>query len=76
MAAQTIEAELREQLSRLPSEEQYRVLAFARSLAASQVRGVPGRALLRYAGSIDAPDLAVMRQAVEEACERVDVDEW
>lgn len=76
MVAQTIETALREQLSRLPLEKQYRVLEFARSLAASQVRGVPGKALLRYGGSIDHTDLDIMEQAIEEACERVDVDEW
>jgi len=76
VAAQTIETKLREQLSQLPLEKRYRVLEFARSLAASQVRGVPGKALLRYVGSIDAADLTIMQQAIEEACERVAVDEW
>lgn len=73
MATQTIEAEIREQLNRLSLEEQYRVLGFAHSLAASQVRGVPGKALLRYAGSVDAADLTVMQQAIAEACERINV---
>jgi hypothetical protein len=72
----TLEAELHEQLSRLPIEEQRRVLAFARSLVASRIKGVPGKALLRHAGTIDDADLSSMQQAIEEACDRIDLDEW
>jgi hypothetical protein len=74
--AQTIEAELREQLNRLPLEQQRRVLEFARSLATSQVQGVPGKALLRFAGTVDATDLTTMKRAIQEGCECIDHDEW
>ncbi len=53
MIAQTVEAEIREQLSQLPVEQQRRVLEFARSLVATRVRGVPGKTLLRFAGAIN-----------------------
>ncbi|MDQ3458704.1 MAG: hypothetical protein M3498_05280 [Deinococcota bacterium] len=76
MKTQTIEAEIREQLNRLPLEQQHRVLEFARSLATSQVRGVSGKALLRFAGTVDAADLTIMKQVIEEGCERIDHDEW
>jgi hypothetical protein len=38
--------------------------------------GIPGKDLLQFAGLIDPDDLALMRQAIEEDCGRVDLDEW
>lgn len=76
MATQALEAEIREQLNRLPPEQQHQVLEFARSLVAARVRGMPGNALLPFAGAIDADDLATMKQAIEEGCERVSQDDW
>jgi hypothetical protein len=58
-----LEAEICEYLHQLPLEHQRHVLEFVRALAATQVRGVPGHALLRFAGAIDARDLATMAQA-------------
>jgi len=68
--------ELHEHLDRLPPEEQRRVLAYARALAALPAQGVPGHALLTFGGTISADDLATISQAIEDACERVDRDEW
>lgn len=65
-----------EQLKTLPYEMQWRVLEFTRSLAVSVPPGVPGMQLLRFAGSIPPEDLKVMRQAIEDGCERVDSNEW
>lgn len=76
MVIQTIEAEIRKQLDRLPLEQQHQVLEFARSLVAAHVRGMPGNSLLRFAGTIDGDDLAIMKQAIEDGCERVDQDDW
>lgn len=39
-------------------------------------RGVPGVELLRFTGTWDPQDLQVMAQAIEEACEQVNIDEW
>jgi hypothetical protein len=39
-------------------------------------RGVPGRDLLRFAGTIDAESARAMEEAIEEGCERVDLEEW
>jgi hypothetical protein len=75
MMVQTLEVEIRDQLSQLPVEQQRRVLEFARSLAA-QVRGVPGKALLRFAGAINTDDLTAMKQAIEEGCEQVSLNDW
>ncbi len=44
--------EVIEQLQRMPQSLQQQVLEFARSLADSSVRGVPGSQVLRFAGTI------------------------
>lgn len=44
--------EVIEQLQRMPQSLQQQVLEFARSLADSPIRGVPGSQLLRFAGTI------------------------
>lgn len=38
--------------------------------------GVPGRQLLRFGGAIPQRETEVMRQAIEQGCEQVDVNEW
>jgi len=74
--SQAIETELHQQFLQLPLEQQQQVLEFARTLAATRIRGVPGKDLLRFAGTIAADDLAVMKQAIEAGCEQVDQNEW
>lgn len=64
-----------EQLKSLPQELQWRVLEFARALAVSTPRGVPGKQLLRFAGALPADEAETMRTAIEQHCEQVD-DEW
>lgn len=65
-----------EQLKDLPQELQWRVLEFARALARSTPRGVPGQELLRFAGAISPDDARLMREAIERGCEQVDANEW
>jgi hypothetical protein len=76
MTNPTLERALHDQLDQLPLEQQRQVLEFARALAAAHVRGVPGHTLLRFAGTIEAADLAVMSKAIESSCEKVDPNEW
>jgi len=64
------------QLDRLPFGFQRMVLDFAQALVMSLPRGVPGKQLLRFAGTIELDDIQTMKQAIEAECERVDVDEW
>jgi hypothetical protein len=68
--------EVIEQLKVMPQHLQWQVLEFVRSLVKAEVRGTPGQQLLRFAGSIPSDDLQLMRKAIEQDCERVDVDEW
>ena len=65
-----------EQLRSLPYELQWRVLEFTRALALSTPHGVPGQQLLRFAGAISLDDVQLMREAIEQGCERVDANEW
>jgi hypothetical protein len=70
--AQNIERELQEQISKPPNEQQRRVLDFARSLAAlPQSNGGSGEALLRYAGTIEQDDLAIIEEVIDEDCEMI-----
>ena len=75
MTTQSVTAEILGTLAELPPEQQREVLAFARSLK-PQPRGVKGAALLGFAGSIAADDLAQMQGSIEEECGRIDADEW
>jgi hypothetical protein len=68
--------EVVEELKTLPHELQWRVLEFTRALTLSTPRGVPGRQLLRFAGTISPDDAHLMRDAIEQGCERVDANEW
>ena len=64
------------QLKVMPQHLQWQVLQFVRTLIKLEVRGVPGQQLLQFAGSIPSDDLQVMREAIEQDCEQVDIDEW
>ncbi|MCG8364319.1 MAG: hypothetical protein MJA27_13425 [Pseudanabaenales cyanobacterium] len=68
--------EVVEKLKVMPQHLQWQVLEFVRALVKAEVRGTPGRKLLRFAGSIPPDDLQLMREAIEQDCERLDIDEW
>ena len=68
--------EVVEQLRAMPQPLQRQVVEFMRSLVKAEVRGTPGQRLLRFAGSIPATDLQLMRETIKRDCERVDIDEW
>lgn len=68
--------EVVEQLKVMPQHLQWQVLEFVRSLVKAEVRGTPGQQLLRFAGSIPSDNLQLIREAIEQDCEQIDVDEW
>jgi hypothetical protein len=76
MVDATIEKELTSCLGQLPVQKQLQVLDFAKALAMPVVKGVQGKTLLRFAGSIDATDVEAMSQATADDCEGVDAYEW
>ena len=55
-----------EQLRSLPSELQWRVLEFTRALNVSTPRGVPGRQLLQFAGTIPLDDVKLMQEVIDK----------
>jgi len=75
MSASTI-SEIVEQLRALPDDKQREVLRFVRRLKASTPSGVPGKQLLRFAGTIPQSDLQAMREVIEAGCEQVDQYDW
>ncbi|MCJ7545509.1 MAG: hypothetical protein MUP30_01600 [Deltaproteobacteria bacterium] len=76
MRGSSIKKEIVEKLDSLAIDEQMRVLDFTRSLVEGKTGGIAGRDLLRFAGAIEKGDLLVMESAIEEGCEKVDVNEW
>jgi len=40
------------------------------------LQGVPGKKLLRFAGTIPHDDILMMQKAIQEDCERIDLNEW
>ena len=64
-----------EQIDALPVELQQHVLDFARALTKPVLKGIPGKSLLVFAGSIPEDDLQAMSDAIEAGCERVG-DDW
>ena len=74
----TLQSELLSYLGQLGSNDQARVVDFARTLAGSQrtIRGTSGKDLLKLAGTISHEDAQQMIEAIEEGCERIDANEW
>jgi hypothetical protein len=58
----------------LTDAQQRRVLAYIRELQAGPARS--GAALIELAGTIPLHDLNLMEKAIEEECERIDLDGW
>jgi hypothetical protein len=71
MITPSFRREILDQISKLDPEQQRKVLDFARRLAVTRPRGVPGKQLLTFAGAIKIDDLQIMTQAIEEGCEKV-----
>jgi hypothetical protein len=65
-----------EQLKVMPPQQQWQVLQFTETLLKAEVRGTPGKQLLRFAGSIPADDLQLMNEAIAQDCEEIDINEW
>ena len=66
MTAESIKNNLIAQIDKLPRDLQVRVLDFVKAITP---KGVEGKSLLRFAGSISAEDLQLMSKAIDEGCE-------
>ena len=72
----TVKKEIINQIGLLDYEHQRRVLDFARALATTGPKGVTGKQLLSFAGTIPSDELKAMKEAIEEGCEKADLNEW
>jgi hypothetical protein len=72
----SIKKEILENLDSIPFEDQKRVLDFIKALAENKMKGVPGRDLLVFSGTIGRSELDTMQKAIEDGCERVDLNGW
>lgn len=75
VAIESLKKEILEQIESLGPAEQRQLLEFAKQLSHDKPIGVPGKSLLSFAGTISVEDLDLMEKAIEEACERIDLDE-
>ncbi len=73
MVTATISKNLISQLDKLPYDLQLYVLDFAKALTP---KGVEGKNLLRFSGIINPDDLCLMSDAIENNCEKVNINEW
>ena len=76
MSSPSIEKEILDQLKKLALSQQREVLNFAKALESARPAGVAGRVLLPFVGTIPPDDLRIMEQAIEEGCEKVNLNEW
>lgn len=76
MSNAVLEKEILDQVGRLSLDQLQRVLDFIRDLAGRRPAGVPGNELLAFAGAIDPEDLDLMKRAIEDGCETVDLNGW
>jgi len=60
----------------LEGRQRQRVEEYVRALAEDPPRGVPGHALLRFAGTIPEAGLQRMERIIAEGCERIDESAW
>lgn len=77
--ATSIAQQILEEVERLPLTRQQEVLHYLRGMVPDDAvtpKGVPGRTLRKYIGSIPKDDLDIMKRVIEEDCERIDPDEW
>jgi hypothetical protein len=73
MKTASIKDDLVAQIDKLPYDLQLRVLHFTKSLIP---KGVKGKSLLRFEGTITTNDLRIMSEAIERGCARIDINEW
>ncbi|MDI6767071.1 MAG: hypothetical protein QME52_09645 [Bacteroidota bacterium] len=65
-----------QKLQQMSNEQHQEVLEFIRSLIHSRQTGVSGKTLLSFVGKIAPGDLELMKQTIEEGCEKVNTNEW
>lgn len=76
MVVPAIKEQILNDLDRLSPDQQKRAAELVHGLVSPLPKGVAGRDLLRFVGTIDDVSAREMIEAIEEGCERIDQDEW
>lgn len=76
MIKRSVADEVMDELRRLDKGERRQVLEYARSLGRSSRNGVSGEALLEHFGAWSDEEANAIAEAIEEGCERVNLDAW
>ena len=71
-----IKEKIIEKIEKLNPEQQKQLLNFANVFELGKSKGVTGKELLRFSGAIKKSDLDIMELAIEEGCEKVNVNDW
>jgi hypothetical protein len=72
----SLKKEIVARIDTLPYELQRKLLEYIDFLIQKIPKGIPGKHILKFAGSISQGDLHAMEQAIEDGCERIDAHEW
>lgn len=76
MVLTAVKQQILADLDQLSPELQKRAAEAVHRLAFPLRQGAAGRDLLRFAGILDGEPTREMREAIEQGCERVDLDAW
>ena len=76
MVLPVIKEQILNDLDQLSPEMQRRAADFVHRLVSPLPKGASGRDLLRFAGTLDDQSAREMTEAIEQGCERVDVNAW
>lgn len=76
MVLPAIKEQILTDLNQLSPELQRRAADLVHDLVSPLPKGAPGHGLLRFAGILDEESAREMRDAIEQGCERVDLDAW
>ncbi len=76
MVLSVIKQQILNDLDQLSPEMQRRAADLVHRLVSPLPKGASGRDLLRFAGTLDDESAREMIEAIEQGCERVDLDAW
>jgi hypothetical protein len=76
MAQPAVKKQILADLDRLSPEQQRRAAELVHGLVSPLPTGASVEDLLQVAGTLDEDSADQMMDAIEEGCERVDLDEW
>lgn len=73
----TVKQQIERELDVLTVDMQRKVLEFITHLSDSGIPpGVPGKKLIKFAGSLSEEDAEELSQIIQEGCEKIDYNEW